>query len=228
MKCCWILFQISAILSASLALSLRVPIEGAVGGVGNDTRSLVSNVSPGSAGQDPSSGPLAHPEESLSLSPSPSPSPPPSPSQSLSPPQSEPAVPDDDNNNATDTHFEWIIPVSHTGCTHHRLEDEPIARAIERMVEWSNRGGRVEGKSYHLEWLGDVTVYLCNCKVNYRDSAPDAEMWELYMRTAINCGRGKSGWIFSKQWEKGYGIDSTALLTHQWYLQHLCPPGCLW
>ncbi|KAI1471746.1 uncharacterized protein F4812DRAFT_455855 [Daldinia caldariorum] len=204
MKSCWILLlQISAIISACLALSLRVPREeGAAGEVGNDTSEVLA-VSAGPAEQpDPSGHSRSHLDESQ----------PPS--------QPEFAAPDPDNETALE------IPVSHQGCTNRFLGDDNIIRGMQKMVDWSSRGNTVLARSYHMVRLGNVAVYLCNCKGHWRDAAPPNEMSEVYMRLLIHCGRGRSDWIFSKKWEKGYGVDSEAVIGHLQNLESLCPHNC--
>ncbi|KAI1781267.1 hypothetical protein F4818DRAFT_398555 [Hypoxylon cercidicola] len=123
----------------------------------------------------------------------------------------------------------WVIPVSHWGCTEWtNLGDIPIRKAIQAMIDWSAKPlGWLHAKSIHYELVDDVGAFVCNCKYCCFDRAPEDEMWEFYERLRANCGgEGRSGWIFSKEWDKGYAIASSESIDKKRTKTNLCPPNC--
>ncbi|KAI0181240.1 hypothetical protein GGR52DRAFT_24908 [Hypoxylon sp. FL1284] len=123
----------------------------------------------------------------------------------------------------------WTIPVSHWACTEWtELGDSAIRKAIDAMVEWSTRPtGWIEFKSMHIETAGDAGVFVCNCKYCCNDRAPASEMWEFYERLGRNCGGpGRSGWIFSKRWDKGFAVVSKDYIDGKRTKTNMCPSNC--
>ncbi|KAI0130759.1 hypothetical protein F4814DRAFT_403572 [Daldinia grandis] len=121
---------------------------------------------------------------------------------------------------------DYIIPVSHWGCTRSRLRVIDMEAAVRQTIDWSTEGGRVHGKSLHIEMQDSASIFLCNCKYQHADSAPASEMWEFYNRLRVNCGEGRTGWIFSKKWEKGFGFDTKSHVANKHPKRNLCPPLC--
>ncbi|KAI1659334.1 hypothetical protein F4813DRAFT_388041 [Daldinia decipiens] len=131
-----------------------------------------------------------------------------------------------DPTTASKTDPGFIIPVSHWGCTRSKMRASDMKEAVQRMINWSEAGGRVWGKSIHIELQAHAGTYLCNCKTQYLDSAPATEMWEFYERLRVYCGEGSSGWIFSKKWDKGYAINTRDHVANRHPKKLLCPLFC--
>ncbi|KAI4868825.1 hypothetical protein F4820DRAFT_89331 [Hypoxylon rubiginosum] len=128
-----------------------------------------------------------------------------------------------------DTMDDWIIPVSHWACTEWTdLGDTPVRKAIQAMIDWSAKPlGWIQYKSMHYELADDAGAFVCNCKYCCIDRCPADEMWEFYERLRANCGgEGRSGWIFSKQWDKGYAVASADSIEKKRTKTNLCPPNC--
>ncbi|KAI2775934.1 hypothetical protein F4815DRAFT_375576 [Daldinia loculata] len=128
--------------------------------------------------------------------------------------------------NASEADPRFVIPVSHWGCTRSKLRRDDMKEAIQRMIDWSKGGGRVWGRSIHIELQDRAATFLCNCKDQYVDSAPDSEMWEFYQRLRVHCGEGWSGWMFSKKWNKGFAIDTRNHVANRHPKKLLCPLFC--
>ncbi|XXG96915.1 hypothetical protein Hte_003206 [Hypoxylon texense] len=128
-----------------------------------------------------------------------------------------------------DTMDQWIIPVSDWACTEWtELGDAPIRKAIQAVVDWSAAPlGWIDYKSMHYELADGAGAYVCNCKYCCVDRCPAGEMWEFYERLRANCGGpGRSGWIFSKQWDKGYAVASADHIDGKRTKTNLCPSNC--
>ncbi|KAI2467799.1 hypothetical protein F4781DRAFT_433026 [Annulohypoxylon bovei var. microspora] len=122
----------------------------------------------------------------------------------------------------------WIIPVSHAACSHWDVKDINVRGSIQNIVIWSNEGNTVGQKFLHWDVDGMVGAFVCNCKWNYRDSEPSSEMWEFYERLVTWCGQGRSGWMFSKKWEKGWSIATRDYILFKEPKKFLCPTYCCW
>ncbi|KAI2632261.1 hypothetical protein GGR54DRAFT_26912 [Hypoxylon sp. NC1633] len=118
------------------------------------------------------------------------------------------------------------IPVSHWGCTGVSLRPREIRGALDAIVAWSDAGNRLEGKSLHVEKYEGVGAWVCNCKWFDYDSAPNDEVYEFYDRLMAHCGRGRSGWLYSKQWDKGYAVDTDKHVDSKHPQALLCPQNC--
>ncbi|KAI0142271.1 hypothetical protein F4776DRAFT_500318 [Hypoxylon sp. NC0597] len=121
----------------------------------------------------------------------------------------------------------WEIPVSHSACTGWALRTTDLTDAIRNLINWSNRGNRLLGKSVHYEIAGGTGAYACNCKLTYEDELPERELAEFYERLTLWCGHGRSGWIFSKKWEKGFAVDAMFAVVTKRPARGLCPPFCV-
>ncbi|OTA80950.1 hypothetical protein M434DRAFT_17526 [Hypoxylon sp. CO27-5] len=129
--------------------------------------------------------------------------------------------------NDSDMHaMGWEIPVSHSSCTGWSLRPLDITDSIQKLINWSDRGGRLIGKSVHYEVSGGASAYACNCKLRYDDELPERELAEFYQRLTLWCGHGRSGWVFSKKWEKGFAMDTAFTVTAKKPVRGLCPPFC--
>ncbi|KAI1406944.1 hypothetical protein F5Y13DRAFT_143958 [Hypoxylon sp. FL1857] len=128
--------------------------------------------------------------------------------------------------NDTVTPYDWVIPVTHMGCTGWILRQSDITDSIQKLVDWSLRGGVVVGKGLHIEMTGATGAFACNCKWNYDDHLPESEMREFYERLTMWCGHGRSGWIFSKKWEKGYAVASKFWIKSKKPIRFVCPAYC--
>ncbi|OTB16245.1 hypothetical protein K445DRAFT_317224 [Daldinia sp. EC12] len=130
--------------------------------------------------------------------------------------------------NASVNASRWEIPVSHMSCTvWHNIQDADFVNSTQKMIAWSDKGNRIDGRSLHIESRNSAAVYLCNCKKHFQDSAPANEMWEFYKLIIIYCGKNRSGWIFSKKWEKGYALAYREYVINNGVQMYLCPPGCV-
>ncbi|KAI1381587.1 hypothetical protein F4677DRAFT_440802 [Hypoxylon crocopeplum] len=132
-----------------------------------------------------------------------------------------------DNTDNLDT--QYLIPVSHSACTHMELDPEEIRASIHVLIDWSaSDPGRhkVKPKSQAVATIGGAGAYLCNCKFWWYDAAPADEMWEFYVRLARMCGDGQSGWLFSEKWDKGYAVASSQYIDDMKPPENLCPPYC--
>ncbi|KAI1460983.1 hypothetical protein F4805DRAFT_416200 [Annulohypoxylon moriforme] len=121
---------------------------------------------------------------------------------------------------------DWVIPVSHAMCQQWDLKDVNARGAVEQIVLWNNRGGKVGHKYVHWEVDGMYAIFVCDCKWQYRDKAPAWEMWEFYERLIEWCGEGRGGWIFSKKWEKGYALSTRDKVVFKEPKKALCPSFC--
>lgn len=96
------------------------------------------------------------------------------------------------------------------------------------MIAWgSSPWNWIETKTLHYELADEAGAYVCNCKYCCIDRVPASEMWEFYDRLSAGCGgRGRSGWIFSKEWDKGYAVTSAEYIDKKRTKANLCPPNC--
>ncbi|KAI1767013.1 hypothetical protein GGR53DRAFT_463759 [Hypoxylon sp. FL1150] len=132
-------------------------------------------------------------------------------------------------------HGDWVIPVSHWACTEWPdLGDLPMRSAISALVKWGSSPWHwIDTKTMHYEMgddfggpYGAAGAFVCNCKLCCIDRVPASEMWEFYERIRANCGVGRSGWIFSKKWDKGYAVTSSKYIDDKRTKTNLCPPNC--
>ncbi|KAI0385476.1 hypothetical protein F5Y04DRAFT_186351 [Hypomontagnella monticulosa] len=130
------------------------------------------------------------------------------------------------NDSDSDEKKGWVIPVSHQACTNWDLSVSEIRTVFQMTIDWSRGGGKVQPRTYHKEVFGISSLYLCNCKWDYWDRAPENEMNEFYERLVDMCGEGQSGWIFSKAWDKGYAVATKNYVLLWPTRKNLCPPRC--
>ncbi|RWA06503.1 hypothetical protein EKO27_g8605 [Xylaria grammica] len=124
------------------------------------------------------------------------------------------------------------VPVTMKKCMGDDLNKEYFLAAKENLVDWSEEGNALIASSYHAESYPDdrrgVTWYICNCKWFARDTVPRWELDDVQRVLAEECGDWKSGWVWSKKWEKGYNVVPT-----EWFYDkrtshlRLCPPLCI-
>ncbi|KAI0971042.1 hypothetical protein F4678DRAFT_433536 [Xylaria arbuscula] len=123
------------------------------------------------------------------------------------------------------------IPVATKKCLGHKLSKKNFLSGKEQMIAWSEHGGTVVPGGRHAESYPNatsgVTWYNCNCKYFYFDSVPRSELDQVQKILEGECGKWQSGWVWSKEWEKGYNVVPT-----EWFRaaldsnQPVCPPAC--
>ncbi|KAI8629839.1 hypothetical protein F5Y19DRAFT_475285 [Xylariaceae sp. FL1651] len=130
-------------------------------------------------------------------------------------------------------HENGLIPVSMMKCFDQDLDWEEYWHAKEVMVKWSESGKKLMPNSWHAAKYPPygqrgVTIYVCNCKWFWRDSVPRGELDDMERILKQECGSNRSGWVWSKKWQKGFNVVPT-----EWFEPRvkkdkpICPPSCL-
>ncbi|KAI1638013.1 hypothetical protein F4809DRAFT_601810 [Biscogniauxia mediterranea] len=120
-----------------------------------------------------------------------------------------------------------VIPVKEWGCHPDEPELNPvnIQKVKEDFALWSSKENRVFPNSIRIFSFGDTAWYICNCKTWYYDPAPIEELDDAQNIITRYCGRNRSGWVWSKKWNKGYNIVSFEFVKFAMH-ERLCPKHC--
>lgn len=81
----------------------------------------------------------------------------------------------------------------------------------------------------HMQTAGTAVAFVCQCHGCHPATFPESEIREFY--TIIvdeDCGPGRGGWVWSRQWNKGWAVASTnALMGPDDGPRSLCPWRCM-
>ncbi|KAI1484478.1 hypothetical protein F5X96DRAFT_443558 [Biscogniauxia mediterranea] len=120
-----------------------------------------------------------------------------------------------------------IIPISHYKCTGTAIEPDDYKGATRRIIKWGEDGNKVHRKSMFAMTYRTVAWYFCNCKLTWDDPLPEEEITEVRDFLDDRCGTAISGWVFSKDWDKGYVVILAADIAYKNPLE-LCPKSCFY
>ncbi|KAI0602539.1 hypothetical protein F4775DRAFT_600540 [Biscogniauxia sp. FL1348] len=120
-----------------------------------------------------------------------------------------------------------VIPVHDWGCHPEEPKLNPIniQKVKEDFALWSSKENRVFPNSVKIFTWGDTAWYICNCKTWHYDPVPMEELNDAQSILTHYCGRDRSGWVWSKKWNKGYNLVSSDYVKYALH-QDLCPKGC--
>ncbi|KAL7629103.1 hypothetical protein AAE478_000622 [Parahypoxylon ruwenzoriense] len=122
------------------------------------------------------------------------------------------------------------VPASLVNCTGYTLDGESIQRTLDDFIEWGKRF-KLQPKGFRMVIANDVVSYVCNCKWWHKDPIPEAEILHVQRIIEDECGRNRSGWVWSQQWDKMYEIEplewTEKLEADPWQeYTAFCPPCC--
>lgn len=117
-----------------------------------------------------------------------------------------------------------IFPISQLGCTWHKLDMRDFVMAKEKMLLWAAEDGKVAPRSMRAITHGSVTWYICNCKLLWWDGLEYMELDTAERRMKKDCGEHVSGWAWSQEWNKGWGVEHTDFVKRG--SEEMCPDGC--
>ncbi|KAI1866229.1 uncharacterized protein JN550_007617 [Neoarthrinium moseri] len=127
----------------------------------------------------------------------------------------------------SDVKTRHIIPVTDVGCGGDVLDPSDTAEAKKKMIRWDRAGNKVDQKNWHPEYFNGTVWYLCNCKLFWRDGAPEEELNQVEQILSETCGPAHTGWVWSKPWQKAYNVASVKTISGK-KPPHLCPRHCMW
>ncbi|KAI1399425.1 hypothetical protein F4819DRAFT_419272 [Hypoxylon fuscum] len=120
------------------------------------------------------------------------------------------------------------IPDVIVTCTNHWFDMGDLRKARDYLVLWGSEY-EVPSGCMKYERVNDVIYYQCNCKWGPSDPVVLGELEEAERLLAKECGRGKTGRVLSRTWDKTWEINPYKMfqeIRHGHYAQILCPTNC--
>ncbi|KAI2463618.1 hypothetical protein F4781DRAFT_416101 [Annulohypoxylon bovei var. microspora] len=118
-----------------------------------------------------------------------------------------------------------IIPVSKVQCTHDDIEPRYVTKARLRLAKWGLRN-KIPPKCLKKAIVETVVWYVCNCKYTYRDPVPLEELLDVEEILENECGTYRSGWVWSKKWDKMYEVQNVRWIENMTTPYEYCPNHC--
>ncbi|KAI0408824.1 hypothetical protein F4802DRAFT_593696 [Xylaria palmicola] len=120
-----------------------------------------------------------------------------------------------------------LIPVSEVGCWEDTLDPAEVDGAKTRLAFWAKRDKIKPGRA-HGEGFGNVAVWICNCKHFVKDHSVVAENNEAQDLITEECGENRSGWVWSRKWQKSINFGTVSRFADNRWASDRCPKDCLW
>lgn len=125
------------------------------------------------------------------------------------------------------------IPIDGKGCTIDTFDPRDANVSAEALIahfggEDNDEHAMVRHRMVYGEPRGTAIVYVCNCKDCVGQTYAESETREVLQIVREDCGPGRGGWVWSNQWEKGWGVRSAAVIGGpNTGLRNLCPFTCI-
>ncbi|KAI0593580.1 hypothetical protein F4775DRAFT_597085 [Biscogniauxia sp. FL1348] len=121
-----------------------------------------------------------------------------------------------------------VIPITYYKCTGEAMDEDDYAEVTDRIIHWGKvRGNIIKRQSLFNMSYRSATWNFCNCKWFHDDPLPENEIEEVRDFLEDRCGPNYSGWVYSKDWDKGYTVLLTADIADKDSLD-LCPKSCFY